>query len=397
MPSVIVIGGGAIGATVTYRLAAAGVEVTLLDAGMPGGGTTSATFAMSIASRKTPRTHYDLAIAGMAEHRRLAAELGLNEATDWVHPSPAYEWATTDHDRDLIDARVARLRRWGHPVEWATGADLRDCEPRLVGPADDARVVVYTDEHWYDPDRMTRLIVDAAVRLGATLRAGARVSAITETSTGVSVRVGDDNLCADRVVLCAGPEANEVAQLAGLDLPVRRVPGLVVRSAPVPAGSLNGIVLLPDVNLRPGPEGSVLAHSYTTEADLPSSVDDLLQSTWTQRIAAYATDLLPVFGAAGIASARIGIRPVPADGMPIAGWLSGNRIYAVAAHSGVNFAPALARLAVPEIVDSGTSGLLDSFRPGRASLAAGSSLDESTREMSRILDGSEDAVPAASI
>lgn len=392
MSSVIVIGGGAIGASLTYRLCAAGAGVTLLDAGTPGGGTTSATFAMSIATRKTPHAHYRLAASGMAEHNRLVAELGLTDATSWVHPAPAYEWPTTEHDRELIGSRVARLREWGHASEWTTGAGLRAAEPGLRGPAPDEPVAVYPDEHWYDPDLMTRLLLDEATRLGADVHAGARVTAIAETADGVEVRTGDTVHRADRVALCAGPRTAEVARLAGLEVPVRQVPGLVVRTAPVPAGTLRGIVLLPDVNVRPAPGGRLLAHSYTTEADLPCTLDDPARSTWAQRVHDHAAAVVPAFGEAGIGSARLGIRPVPADGMPIVGRLGGSRVYAVAAHSGINFAPVLGRLAALELLGDDAGDALAAFRPTRESLVTGASLDESTREMGRILDdGAGDA------
>ena len=80
--SIIVIGAGSVGANVAYRLAERGARVTLLDAGAPGGGTSGASFAWLNAFRKTPRNYYELNLASMDEHARLAEELG---AGSWQH------------------------------------------------------------------------------------------------------------------------------------------------------------------------------------------------------------------------------------------------------------------------------------------------------------------------
>src|SRR5207248_10672435 len=64
----IVIGAGIIGTTVALRLAQRGAAVTLLDQGLPGGGTTGTTFAWVNASAKEPRSYFDLNAAGMAAH-----------------------------------------------------------------------------------------------------------------------------------------------------------------------------------------------------------------------------------------------------------------------------------------------------------------------------------------
>ena len=387
MTSFLVIGGGAVGASLTYRLAASGAEVTLLDAGQPGSGTTSATFAISIATRKTPRHHHDLAVAGMAGHEGLAAELGLTEDTSWVHPAPVYEWATNEHDHTLIGARVARLQEWDYAAEWIDGQTLHSAEPHLaVDPRTIDRVALYPDECWYDPDLMVRTLVAAARSHGAVIKTGSPVTALEISTTGVTARAGHDTYAADRAVVCAGHRAPGVARLAGFHLPITHVPGLVVRSGPVPDQTLRGMVLRPDVNLRPGPGGQLVAHSYTAESDLPDRVRDPASSPWAQRILEHASGLLPAFGRAGIASARLGLRPVPADGMPIVGRLEDSPVYAVVAHSGIHLAPVLSQLAARELLDDVPCEDLVPFRPDRSSLTTDLlMLDESTREMNRIL------------
>lgn len=78
----IVVGAGLVGAAVTYRLARGGARVALLDAGEPGRGTSAASFAWLNSHNKQPRAYHDLNVAGIAEHRALAAEFA---AAPWLH------------------------------------------------------------------------------------------------------------------------------------------------------------------------------------------------------------------------------------------------------------------------------------------------------------------------
>jgi glycine/D-amino acid oxidase-like deaminating enzyme len=86
---VVVIGAGVVGANVAYRLGQAGAEVIVVDAGAPGGETSGASFAWVNSFWKEPRDYHDLNVAGMAEHGRLAAELGGGA---WLHQVGNLNW-----------------------------------------------------------------------------------------------------------------------------------------------------------------------------------------------------------------------------------------------------------------------------------------------------------------
>ncbi|MGH3358406.1 MAG: NAD(P)/FAD-dependent oxidoreductase [Nocardioidaceae bacterium] len=386
MSRIIVVGAGAIGSALAYRLAAAGAAVTLLEARDVAGGTSSATFSMTIAARKTPRHHFDLAVAGAAEHRRLAHAVG---GRSWLHEVAAYEWATGDHDTEVVTGRVARLQEWGYPVEWIDGRGLLEAEPYLtVDPQETGPVAVYPQELWFDAPLMTRTLVAAAERAGASVHIDSPVTAVDRCADRVVARTRDGQEHeGDAMVICAGPRSDEVARLAGCTIAVRGIPGLVVTSKPIAPRPLNGIVLLPQINLRPGPAGTVVAHSYTEEANLPQPLESPAESPSTRRVVDHATRLLPAYGRAGVGSARVGIRPVPFDGLPIAGWLDDRQqIYTVTAHSGIALAPALSLFASAEILGGPEEPDLASLRPHRRGLRDPdtAAVDESTREMNRM-------------
>lgn len=387
--SSIVIGGGVIGTTLAFRLAATGTEVTLIEAGPIGGATTGASFSMHIATRKTPKEHFDLAVEGGREHHKLAEDLGASQPdSTWIHPAPCYEWPANGYEEKLIDDRVERLRSWGYEARWISLAELRGREPHLVPGNGVHRVALYENEAWYDAPLLARLAAEGATRHGARIITGERVTTINRSDGGVSVATSAGKThAADNVVIAAGAKASHVASLAGLQLPVNEVPGYVVTTDPVPANTLNGIVLHPDINIRPAPEARIAYHSYLMEGRLPRGLEIDPDNPAAAKITELAATLLPSLAEVPRHRAKTGSRPVPMDGLPIVGWLDENQqVYSVAAHSGVNFAPALARLACTEMVEGAVPEQLRPFRPARPGLndPAAGEMDESTREMHRM-------------
>ena len=63
MTKMIVIGAGVMGASVAYRLAQAGADVTVLEATRIGGGTSGCSFAWTNAHKKPPKPYHDLNVA----------------------------------------------------------------------------------------------------------------------------------------------------------------------------------------------------------------------------------------------------------------------------------------------------------------------------------------------
>src|SRR2546430_11003253 len=96
MVECVVIGAGVIGASVAYRLAQAGVSVTVLEAGRVGGGTSGVSFAWTNANNKPPRAYHDLNVAGMRAHAALRDEVG--ETPGW-HGGGSVEGAIEDGAR----------------------------------------------------------------------------------------------------------------------------------------------------------------------------------------------------------------------------------------------------------------------------------------------------------
>src|SRR5436190_13984992 len=122
MAHVVVVGAGAVGASVAYRLARGGARVTVVEAGEPGGETTARSFAWLNANEKPPEPYHRLNAEGIDAHRRLRDALGdapwLHETGNLIH-APAGPAATALADR------VGRLRALGYAAELVDTARAR--------------------------------------------------------------------------------------------------------------------------------------------------------------------------------------------------------------------------------------------------------------------------------
>lgn len=364
---IIVIGGGIVGAATAYRLTLTGARVTLLDAGEPGRGTSASSFAWLNSAHKPPRAYHDLNMAGMAEHAALGREFA---AAPWLHPVGGLSWSVTSAGQAQLREDAARQREWGYKLEaLPTERAIAELEPGLaLDPAIVPELWYAPDEGWVDVPALIRQLLDHAIERGATIRTHAAVTAIATTSdraTGVTLADGT-TLAADALVNCAGPHADTVAALLGWELPLDRLPGLLAITGPTnPTGRC--VCHADDITFRPDPGGGlVLAHAddldRTVDADTPL---DPPPAACAEALARTAR-AFPAVRAAGIAAARIGVRPLPRDGVSIVGQIPGYaNAYIAVTHSGVTLGPLLGRLLAGEIAGGEISPQLAPFRPER--------------------------------
>jgi len=359
-PAVIVIGAGCVGASVAYRLARDGARVTVLDAGAPGAGTSSVSFAWTNSFGKTPRAYHDLNVAGMAEHDRLAEELGGS----WLHRSGNLEWEETPEAQAELRRTVERLRAWDYAVEMVRPEEALRLEPELrIGPGVE-EVAHAPREGYVDVVPLVAALLAAAARLGARVLAGQRVTAVLRDGDRIRGVVTADGgrLEADQVVDCAGPAAGEVARLAGVALPIDGEAGRLIYTAPV-ATTLSRPVHAPGVQFRPDGGGRVVL----SDARHDLLVDQAPADGWTpQHSLEAAARYLPCLAGARVEATRTGVRPMPRDRHPVVGPVPGlEGFYVVVSHSGVTLGPLWGRIAAAELLDGKRDPRLDPFRPDR--------------------------------
>lgn len=364
MTEIVVIGGGIIGASVTYRLAQAGGRVTLLEAGHLAGGTSGASFAWLNANNKPPLPYHMLNTGGMAEHRILRREFG---DAPWLHLDGNIEWAVDEQGQTALWEKVTRLQSWGYQAETLTTAELRALEPDLVPPPGVDKVAFFPAEGYADVSLLVGTLARAAERAGATIRTNCRVTEVVRSGgriTGV-VTDGGERFAADVVVSCVGRWSGELATRAGFHLPMEPTVGMLVVTSAAPV-RMRAVLNSPTINIRPDGGGRLRLQAIefddVTTPEMPTT--PLPENA--HRVLERAIGVMPGLAGTPLQAALVGVRPIPGDGYPTIGPVPGvDGLYLVCTHSGVTMGPLLGRIAAREIIHGDIDPRIATFRPER--------------------------------
>jgi glycine/D-amino acid oxidase-like deaminating enzyme len=375
--SCVVVGAGVLGVCVAARLAEAGAKVTLLEQARPGHAATRSSFAWLNSNDKAPRAYHDLNRAGMRAWAELAHSADGAPSADgaghqaWYRPSGNLEWADRAEEHAELTARVRRLTGWGYPATLIGAAGAAELEPALRLPPSVTEVAWFPEEGYLLTEPMAAL----ATGRGTTVLTGsaARVVGIDAPNGAVqAVRMSAGQVIpADAVVCCAGRWTPQVAALAGVACPVPLVPwsspgaeapGLVVQAGPV--DGLTRMVHAPDVHLRPGSGG--LVHLEAPDVAVDLHTPDAKLRDWAAELLRRARHVVRGLDDAEVTGYRVCVRPMPADGQSIVGWLPGaDGLYVAVTHSGVTLGAHLARLITAEVTGGAPAAELEPYRPGR--------------------------------
>ncbi|WP_280419086.1 L-2-hydroxyglutarate oxidase [Nocardia carnea] len=129
--------------------------------------------------------------------------------------------AVEDEEMARLDALEARAGHNEVPgLRRVDAAGIRDIEPFAEG------IAALYSPHTAITDfrRVAEAFAADVVAAGGEVKTSCAVDRITRTASGVEVAAGEQVLRADRVVLCAGLQADSVAALAGGDAGPRIVP-----------------------------------------------------------------------------------------------------------------------------------------------------------------------------
>jgi glycine/D-amino acid oxidase-like deaminating enzyme len=248
------------------------------------------------------------------------------------------------------------LQDWGYDVEWLSPQQVRELEPELSGSAfdDTERVAFYPREGWIEPTRLIGALLAAARADGATVVSQAEVRGITVAGNRVTtVETADGgSMPVSAVVNCAGPQAATVTRLAGLDLPMRNTVGLLAYTQPTSV-NVRHVIHAPAIHLRPDGAGRLLLHTEEADGGVTQTANgwQVDQAAADQMLDA-AVELYPGIQGTAVEATRVGVRPIPGDGLPVIGRSSGlDNFHFAVTHSGATLC-----LRVAELVADGIAG-----------------------------------------
>lgn len=378
---VLVIGAGVIGSATAMRMAENGGQVTVVDAALPGQGTSGSSFAWINSNAKTPRAYFELNVAGMAAHRELAGEFGR---APWFHPVGNLEWAADDDGRSALQAKLERLGDWRYAVRLMDHNQAQELEPGLRLPEDVAEVAFYPEEGFVFTAQLIEQLLDRTLAAGATLITGDPVVAFETDGrrlTGARLRSGR-HIPSDTFVLSAGWHTPALAALAGVAIPLLSpdAPGspavaLVASTMPM-TRPLRRLIHAPNVNARPTDTGGLLLEHEEMEETIGFDTITDPPPPGAVELLHRARRLVPALENTELRGAEICIRPLPTDGYPIVGRCPEiEACYVVVTHSGVTLAPYLAKLVANEVLNDADEQILAPYRPQRFREPGGSLLN----------------------
>jgi sarcosine oxidase subunit beta len=228
---VIVVGGGVIGASVAYHLAARGVrDVMVLDrAAGPGEGSTGRATG-GFRAQFTTAINVRLSLLARAKLLRFQDELGADPGYEPF----GYLWLA-DGEGDLAALRAARAIQLAEGLTEAVEVTADDAR-RLNPGIDCAGVAGGTfcpSDGFIRPLAILAGYLDAAARLGVRFEWGAEVVALERAGERITaVQTARERLDADAVVNAAGAWAGALAALAGIDIPVAPLRRQILPTAP---------------------------------------------------------------------------------------------------------------------------------------------------------------------
>jgi glycine/D-amino acid oxidase-like deaminating enzyme len=355
---IVVVGGGIMGASMAYHLAKRGAAVTLLEKRAPGTGATANSFAWINAGAKRPRGYYELNHLGMAGWRRLQGELGpANLVVQW---GGTVQWQADAARADAFRQAIAAQQAWGYSTRLVDAAEMRRLVPALEpGPVSAASFC--EEEGTVDPVGATRLLLDAAVAHGAVVRHPAEVTGFALDGAAVrGVRVGNDAIAADAVVIATGVELPALARQLGFDVPMEESPGLLAHTTPH-ARLLDRVLVAPGATLKQLPNGEIV-----TGVDFGGSPSRDTSPAMGAKLLAGAGRFVPKLAGTTLDRVTLGFRVLPADGQPVIGRVASRpNVYLAAMHSGITLAPAVGQLAAIELLDQVAVDLLAPYRLDR--------------------------------
>jgi glycine/D-amino acid oxidase-like deaminating enzyme len=231
---VLVVGGGLAGTALAYYLAGHGVEVVLVERGelnREASGTNAGSFHFQIAihqltSAETENVRERLQIEVRQQVEAAEVWKGLERELDGplgIHFTGGLMVAETEAQLRLLHEKRVIEEEAGLEIEIFEGDDLRTFAPYLAPDLTGASFC--PQEGHADPALAAPLFALRAVEAGASIRTHAEVTAIEVDPDGgaqrFAVTTAAGPIRAHRIVNAAGAWANELAALAGLELPLR--------------------------------------------------------------------------------------------------------------------------------------------------------------------------------
>ena len=216
---IIIIGGGVMGCSILYQLAALGAaRPLLLERGVLGGGSTGRSQAIC-------RMHYSNPItAALAwDSLQVYADFDRQVGGSAGFVKTGYLVVVEEIDRPGLELNIAMQQELGINTALIAAADLRELAPMLQAYGGEG-LAWEPDSGYADPYLVTTSYAARARERGARLALRTAVTGLEISGGRVQAVLTDQGrIAAEKVIIAAGPWANRLLAGTGVDLPLRPV------------------------------------------------------------------------------------------------------------------------------------------------------------------------------
>ncbi len=332
---VVIIGGGVMGASTLYHLAARGERnIVLLEKETFFGQGATGRCAGGVRYQFATEINIRLSLESLPMLERFKDEIG--QEVDY-RPIGYLFLLTNEADIAAFRHNVALQHRLGVMTEWLDGDEIRRRLP-LMRLDDVLAGTFYAKDGLVDPYSVVMGYINAAQRLGATALGDAPVTAIEVRGGRVqAVVTPQGRIATSTVVNCAGPWAAQIGAMAGVDIPIQPIRRQWLTTTPIPE-------LPPDFpfvidfaqSLYFHPEGRGLLTGMSNPNEKPG-FDQHVDADWELVHMEAAIARLPLLERAGVVARTAGLYEVTPDAHPIFGATPVEGFYVCAGFSGHGF------------------------------------------------------------
>ena len=361
---VLIIGGGIIGCSIAWRLAQAGIKVTLLDRSELGAEASSAAAGMlaPLGEMVTPRAFSDLCVASRRLYPGFAAEIEEASGRPAGYRDDGSLLVALDPAQEEELATVyATQTAQGFTLHALSGSEVHD---RVSGLSPMVRGGLFIPgDHWVDNERLMRALLIACQRAGVSSEAGTAVHKFQiEASHIESVTTANGaSFTANTYILAAGCWSGEVAGELGLPIPVMPCRGQLMEFEST--RELPYVVRAGIHYLVPRQDRHVVIGTTSEYCGF----EKVVTAGGLHSILAGVSRLAPLLNECRFVRAWAGLRPDTADHLPVLGYGEIENLIFATGHfrNGILLAPMTAEVIRDLILKGASSQPLELYRPSR--------------------------------
>ena len=229
---VLIIGGGICGVATAFHLAQHGERVTLLERGDIAGEASgvNAGGLGGLGWGHNPDLQSYLTAGSFEIYKTLQLDMGYDIE---FHAPGGLQAVHTAQQWDYVRDRVLKFKSGGYDAELLTTREARAIEPEASESL--AGFMFMVNRGRANPTKATVAFGDAAAALGADIRTGHDVQALTQRQDGSwQAQTNRGEFSANALVLAVGAWSKPLGGLLGLGIPVAPVQGQMWATGPVP-------------------------------------------------------------------------------------------------------------------------------------------------------------------